>query len=333
MLKTVEKPAILEIERDEIKDLNVLLNELICKYNSSDNEEFIQNSCIYAHLLPERIKLFLNDFRLTEEKAACVIKGYPVDNNEIGSTPPHWRESAKSKGTLKQEILFVLYSSILGDVFGWSTEQEGKLIQDVLPIKGDENKQLNSASEELIFWHTEDSFQQHAPDYLGLFCLKNFENAATTFASISSVDISGKDKEILFEERFVIKPDNAHQQENNLSAESFNTPKPTKTSLLYGDKNSPYLRIDPYFMDRSEETYEEKSALDNLIEEFDKVIDDVILEPGDALFVDNFRGIHGRKPFYAKYNGDDRWLKRVRIARDLRKSRGLRKSGNDRIIK
>lgn len=36
---------------------------------------------------------------------------------------------------------------------------------------------------------------------------------------------------------------------------------------------------------------------------------------------------------YAKYDGDDRWLKRVRIARDLRKSRSQRNSGNDRIIK
>ena len=333
MLKTIEKPAILKIGTNEIKELNALLEDLANKYNSADDKEFIQNSCIYAHLLPERIKLFLNDFRITEDKAACVIKGYPIDNNDIGSTPPHWRESSKTKNTLKEEILFVLYSSILGDVFGWSTEQEGKLIQDVLPIKGDEKKQLNSASEELIFWHTEDSFQQYAPDYLGLFCLKNFENAATTFASINSVDISDKDKEILFEERFVIKPDNAHQQENNSSAETFNVPKPIKTSILFGDKNSPYLRIDPYFMDRSQESNEEKVALDNLIEQFDKVIDDVILEPGDALFVDNFRGIHGRKPFYAKYNGDDRWLKRVRITRDLRKSRGLRKSSNYRIIK
>jgi len=34
--------------------------------------------------------------------------------------------------------------------------------------------------------------------------------------------------------------------------------------------------------------------------------------------------VHGRKPFTARFDGTDRWLKRVCITRDLRKSRDAR---------
>lgn len=325
LLKTRQKAAILTLNPDEVQMINEQLENLVKKYQKADDENFIKNASIHAHLLPERVKNFLNEFRLSENYGACIVRGYPINNEEIGSTPSHWNYTEKDKNTVKQDILFILYGSMLGDVFGWSTEQNGKLVQDILPIKGDENKQVNSASEELITWHTEDSFQTYAPDYLGLFCLRNFEKAATTFASANSIELEERYKKILFEKRFIIKPDNAHKIDHSLPFE--------KTSILFGSFDSPYLRVDPYFMDRTSETEDEKAALNQLIHEFDEVIDDVILQSGDALFVDNFRAIHGRKPFRAKYDGQDRWLKRIRITRDLRKSRSHRISGNDRIIK
>jgi alpha-ketoglutarate-dependent taurine dioxygenase len=59
---------------------------------------------------------------------------------------------------------------------------------------------------------------------------------------------------------------------------------------------------------------------------------DVILQPGDIYFIDNFRAVHGRKPFKANYDGNDRWLKRINITRDLRKSRTYRSNPTSRII-
>lgn len=43
----------------------------------------------------------------------------------------------------------------------------------------------------------------------------------------------------------------------------------------------------------------------------------VRLEPGDLLVVDNRRAIHGRSAFPARYDGFDRWLQRMYVARDL----------------
>ena len=53
-------------------------------------------------------------------------------------------------------------------------------------------------------------------------------------------------------------------------------------------------------------------------------LENIILEPGTACFLDNYRAIHGRSAFEPKFDGTDRWLKRMILTRDLRKSRALR---------
>jgi hypothetical protein len=38
--------------------------------------------------------------------------------------------------------------------------------------------------------------------------------------------------------------------------------------------------------------------------------------------------VHGRKPFKARHDGTDRWLKRLDVTLDLRKSRAARPPGH-----
>jgi alpha-ketoglutarate-dependent taurine dioxygenase len=59
---------------------------------------------------------------------------------------------------------------------------------------------------------------------------------------------------------------------------------------------------------------------------------DLRLEAGDFCFIDNFRVVHGRKPFTPRHDGTDRWLKRINVTCDLRKSRGARLGGGLRSI-
>jgi hypothetical protein len=51
-----------------------------------------------------------------------------------------------------------------------------------------------------------------------------------------------------------------------------------------------------------------------------------------VLFVDNYRAVHGRRPFTARYDGTDRWLKRIGVSRDLRRSRDAGATGAARVI-
>jgi L-asparagine oxygenase len=50
----------------------------------------------------------------------------------------------------------------------------------------------------------------------------------------------------------------------------------------------------------------------------------LILEPGDLAFVDNRLALHGRTGFTPRYDGRDRWLQRIFVHRDFRRSWELR---------
>jgi Fe(II)/alpha-ketoglutarate-dependent arginine beta-hydroxylase len=232
---------------------------------------------------------------------------------------------------------------------GWMTQQDGHIVHDVLPIKGHEYEQLGSSSKQLLTWHTEDAFHPYRCDYLGMMCLRNQEQVATTVGSLSSMSLEGLPVDVLFEPRYTIRPDESHLKKNmsdllwatrtdadELEAsyeriEQMNN-APEKIAVLFGHPRDPYIRIDPYFMDALENDEEGQSALDELVRRMDNHLTDLILQPGDCVFIDNYRVVHGRKPFAAKYDGKDRWLKRISLARDLRKSRSARHPSTSRII-
>jgi hypothetical protein len=109
------------------------------------------------------------------------------------------------------------------------------------------------------------------------------------------------------------------------------TAAPPPVAVLFGDPARPYIRADPYFMDTPPDP-DAARALDHLIAEMDHHIQPVILEPGDYLFLDNHKVVHGRQPFSARYDGTDRWLKRVNITKDLTKSRHYRQPSSPRVI-
>jgi alpha-ketoglutarate-dependent taurine dioxygenase len=85
-------------------------------------------------------------------------------------------------------------------------------------------------------------------------------------------------------------------------------------------------------MDPLDEGNPARQALERLIEEININLSDVVMQPGEFLFIDNCKAVHGRKPFKARYDGADRWLKRINVARDLRKSRSARANCNSRIV-
>lgn len=50
-----------------------------------------------------------------------LITGYPIDDAKIGLTPEHWKDNPNRSKTLEEEMLLVLFGSLLGEVFGWMT--------------------------------------------------------------------------------------------------------------------------------------------------------------------------------------------------------------------
>ena len=338
-----------KLTQDDIREIDTLLDEITGRYKTVEDDEFVRNATVYSHDLPRPVRSFINDFKTRDDgEGYCVVSGFPVDESLIGPTPKHWRDQDGLPTPLREQVLLTLLGSLLGEVFGWATQQAGHLVHNVMPIKEHENEQLGTGSKELLWWHVEDAFHPYRGDYLGMMCLRNPDNVATTIASINKVKLDERQKQILFEPHFIIHPDESHleknrgvppetlQEEEAILKESYqNIEKlnhdPDKIPILFGSLDSPYIRIDPYFMPPVDSP-EVQQALENLIQSLEGALEDLILQPGDYCFIDNFKAVHGRKPFQARHNGTDRWLKRVNITRDLRKSRSVRRSCTSRTI-
>lgn len=339
----------IDMTPEELAETRALVSELAERYGSAENEEFLNEADVIAHDLPRRIRKELRNFRLFEpESAMVVVGGWQVDQAKIGPTPTHWKEHTPANDTRQEDILLVLMAALLGEPIGWSTQQGGRVVHDLLPIKGHEHEQVGTGSEELITWHVEDAFHPFRGDYLGMMCLRNPDRVPTTFAPITKIQLTEDQLAVLSSPHFTIRPDNSHLPKNagdtngRSAAESALVEKayrkiehlnsnPERIPILFGDLKTPYVRMDPYFMDPPEDPVA-RATFEELQRKVDAALEDRALEPGDICFIDNFQAVHGRKPFKARYDGNDRWLKRINVVRDLRKSREARVSAASRVL-
>ena len=333
---------------DDVKAVHALVSELSDRFGTVESAEFQRESRTYADELPRSLRLAVNDFRLAEESGLFVLSGLPVHDDELGPTPSQWKDKRTSPSTSAHDFAFFLVACLLGEPIGWATQQDGRIMHDIFPMAEHAHEQIGWGSGELLAWHTEDAYHPMRTDYLGLMCLRNPDGVETTVADIADAELDEPTRALLFEERFLILPDDSHRSANQVGAaggdprverlrqrsrervdSALAAPRPV--AVLFGSPDSPYVRVDPFYM-RDLHDGPEQAALDKLGAAVDAAMTGVALRPGDICFIDNYRMVHGRKPFRARFDGTDRWLRRLNIARDLRKSRALRLSAASRVI-
>lgn len=332
---------------EELTDIRELVEEAgqICR--DIEAPGFLDSATTFAQELPRRLRSELNAFRLNESHGACIIRGFRVDDTAIGPTPGHWKDRNPAR-TLSEDLYFMLCGCLLGDPIGWATQQDGRIMHDILPIRENEYEQLGSGSKELLTWHTEDAFHPLRTDYLGLFCLRNPDGVETTYASVLGLEIPEGLRRVLSEDLFPIRPDRSHLPQNRGSAaadpdamalleRSYEwiqqlDDDPERVAVLFGDVQDPYLRLDPYFMNPEVLSADARHAVESLERMIDAQLSGIAASPGDVVLIDNYKSVHGRRSFQARYDGTDRWLKRLNIARDLRRSRAHRLSAGARVM-
>jgi Fe(II)/alpha-ketoglutarate-dependent arginine beta-hydroxylase len=346
--EVIEEPEVFLLKDDELAEATSLVEQLVAAFPGGGETEYLRAATLQSHHLPERLLEFLLGIRSREDAAAFVVSGFVVDDSAIGPTPAGWGRQPSPDSTRAETTWLALCGSVLGDLFGWVTQQDGAIVHDIAPVRGYEHSQISSSSSETLWWHTEDAFHPLRCDYLGLMCLRNHEQVATTFASVNGMDLAPEIRRVLFERRFIIRPDDSHlagEHDRSLPAgkegelmlaarkriDRMNK-NPQLVALLCGDFDAPYLSVDPFYMDVAADDAQARRAYEALCGALDGKLKEITLAPGEILFIDNYRGVHGRRPFPARYDGADRWLKRVNIARDLRKSRAYRMTAESRVI-
>jgi L-asparagine oxygenase len=258
-----------------------------------------------THRLPKQLHEYLYDTAHDARAGALVVPGFPVDDVEIGPTPTDWRDALGRTSTVIHERFLLTLASALGAVFSFPALQEGRLVQDLLPMPGHEETKSGNSSRSLLDLHTEDAFSAHRCDYLGLMCLRNTDLVPTSYAEPDLERIPEELVDVLFQRRFTIRADDTHNHQGGLDP----------IALLWGDRNRPFLRIDDQFTDPLPGDEPARAALEALVAALYSAEQDITLRPGDVVFIDNHLAAHGRRPFTARYDGTDRWIKRVSITR------------------
>jgi len=337
-------PIAFSLIEEECQQIESIIERLLAKYNSVENDEFAIECFLMAAYLPFRLRKRFNDFRNQRIPGGhLLLEGFSIDDESIGPTPPHWDAPWNNPQTLREEIYQCLISSALGEIYGWQTQENGRMIRHVVPIEKDKNEQLGGSSNVTLLWHIEEAFHPYRADMMTLMCYRNEEKASTNICSLCNVDIPDHYRKILSEPRFIIEPDKSHTIENNLSSqwsldeEHFNKIRffidhPAPIAVLHGKPGHEHLVIDEAFMKPLEGDKEAEEAAQWLYGHMNERKIGVVAKPGDLLLIDNRITVHGRSPYKPNYGPKARWLRRINITTDLVKSHEWKSSPYSRVI-
>jgi len=202
------------------------------------------------------------------------------------------------------------FADDIGRAVGYDREQDGRLIQDIFPVRASEHSQVSTSSKVMLGAHTETAFHPHKPRYIVLLCLRGDANAATTYADVNDIvqHLTHDEIATLQTDRFVTTVDPSFMANGEPDASVVVTPL-TRTATGW------VFVYDELLM--SGTTPCAQAALDSLHRAAKQSTKKVVLETGDLLVVDNDYAVHGRTPFVPRYDGTDRWLKRALVVRAM----------------
>jgi L-asparagine oxygenase len=195
-----------------------------------------------------------------------------------------------------------------GRPFGYWQEQDGAIVQNIFPIKKSENEQISSSSKKPLEMHTETAFHPWLPQYVFLLCLRGDSKAGTTFVDIDELVANLTKDEINILHQPIFK--------TSIDASFLNSQQTNKTitmPILYNNGSS--IRYDRNLMHSDDiDGHNVLLRLAELVEELKVVI---YLETGQMAVIENWKIIHGRTEFMPRYDGWDRWLKRILVRRSM----------------
>lgn len=274
-------------------------------------------------LLPIGLRRFLANFRDSKQATFCTVRTFPVDDAAVGPTPEHWERRDGDGSTIEPDLCLAMCASTLGEPFAWATLQYGRIIQDVFPIRGDERRESGHGSDKFLEFHTDDAFRPDSPDYLLLLGIRNQDLIPSFVTPARDIKLSEDHLEMLWQERFYVVPDDEHIRQLELRApddpalaraiEMRDNPRPV--GVFFGDRANPCIRLDIPFMRCVGDDPEVKKALLALRFELDRARQAQIVTAGTVLILNNRAVAHARDAFTARYDGTDRWLRKMIVGR------------------
>jgi L-asparagine oxygenase len=196
----------------------------------------------------------------------------------------------------------------LGSVFGWTGQQDGRLLHNIIPTRVAADLQVGASSSTPLHWHTEDAFHPERADLLVLACVRNEDSLGSRVAAVRRAALAPQHVEQLKTAGVAILPDDSYP--NTTQRRSRETLRPVVTLW---DDDGVCVRYDPSYSRILNEDHEFRAAYDALGQAFDDCAETVPLAAGDLVVIDNDVAVHGRATFRPRFDGTDRWLKRALV--------------------
>ena len=196
------------------------------------------------------------------------------------------------------------------------------------------NNQTSVSSNVELEIHTEQAFSNLRPDILSLSCLRGDENAFTYILPIQKIidNVTPEELHLLKQPLWNCGVDLSFKINGN--------------DFIDGDIRGPFSIITDIINNEKCEDYNlifDQDLMTGINEDANNMITKIVdiyykerishnLKPGEIIFVDNRRAVHGRSPFIPKYDGNDRFLIRCFSTFDYDKSKYARINNNRNIL-
>jgi L-asparagine oxygenase len=274
---------------------------------------------IFAQLPVDQLQAVLDFGRHVDTPGVLVVRNLPVDA-QLPDTPVDGGPST-TKTTFVAEGVLLGLSQLLGEPVGFTTEKSGRLIHDVVPVSAGATTQTNQSSHVFLNFHNDivhdevGRFDVSNPDFLVLNCVRQDVSREAVTYYADARDISrGLDPDVLATLRsplFRLNAPGSYVRDVAAGAEVLSTP----TAIISGPEHAPEISVSANGVQGL--TRDAERALTVLQGECRSVAHQVWLEPGTALLINNRKGLHARSQFFARHDGQDRWLQRTYLRRSL----------------
>jgi L-asparagine oxygenase len=275
----------------------------------------------FAILPAETLQKILDFGRHVDTPGVMLVENLPVDI-DLPPTPSNGGPCV-DKSTYVAEGVLVGLSGLLGEPVSFLTEKDGRTVHDIIPTAAGAHTQTSQGSDVFLNFHndivhdTGGRYDVSNPDFLVLHCLRPDPAGAALTAYADARDIikhlDDKTIELLRSPLFQLNAPGGYTRMYAEGREVLSEPVP----ILTGPMGAPEIAVAANGVRRL--TPEADAAFDLL----QKVCRDpeitqvVSLRAGQALLINNRKGIHARSQFNARYDGNDRWLQRTYIRRSL----------------
>ncbi|GLV85047.1 hypothetical protein Slala03_47360 [Streptomyces lavendulae subsp. lavendulae] len=217
-----------------------------------------------------------------------VIGGLPVDQGALPATPAV-PGSVQRRATVSAAVLTMVACG-LGEPLAYRAEKSGALVQDVVPVPGQESFHGNAGSVPLSF-HTENGFHPHPPDYVIFLCLRADHDriAGMRVAGIRQALplLTPASRQALFAPEFITTPPPSFGPDAAASKSGVE-PRP----VLSGAVEDPDIRMAQLVT--TPLTPRAVAALTEFGRTCEVTARTLRLNPGDLVVIDNRVTVHGR---------------------------------------